>query len=174
MAFNVNEIRQNMIGDGARPSLFEVSMINPISRVGDETLRYMVRAAQIPASTLGVIEIPYFGRRIKVAGSRSFDNWTVTVMNDENFAVRRAMEAWSSAINSNQSNLRSVPSYRTTADVIQYGKDGSEIRRYQFVNIFPVAISTIDLSWDSGDQIEEYTVDFAFDYWTVADSEIIQ
>jgi hypothetical protein len=174
MAFNVNEIRQNMIGDGARPSLFEVSMINPISRVGDETLRYMVRAAQIPASTLGVIEIPYFGRRIKVAGSRSFDNWTVTVMNDENFAVRRAMEAWSSAINSNQSNLRSVPSYRTTADVIQFGKDGSEIRRYQFVNIFPVAISTIDLSWDSGDQIEEYTVDFSFDYWTVADDEIIQ
>jgi hypothetical protein len=95
-------------------------------------------------------------------------------MNDENFAVRRAMEAWSSAINSNQTNLRSVPSYRTTADVIQYGKDGSEIRRYQFVNIFPLAISAIDLSWDSGDAIEEYTVDFAFDYWTVVDGEIIQ
>ena len=174
MAFNVNEIRQNMIGDGARPSLFEVTMTNPLTRVGDETLRYMVRAAQIPASTLGVIEIPYFGRRIKVAGSRSFDNWTVTVMNDENFAVRRAMEAWSSAINSNQTNLRSTPNYRTLADVIQYGKDGLEIRRYQFVNIFPVAISAIDLSWDSGDQIEEYTVDFAYDYWTVADSEIIQ
>ena len=142
MAFNVNEIRQNMIGDGARPSLFEVTMVNPISRVGDETLRYMVRAAQLPASNLGLIEIPYFGRRIKVAGSRTFDNWSVN--------------------------------YRTTADVIQYAKDGSELRRYQFVNIFPLSISAIDLSWDNGDAVEEYTVDFAFDYWTVADSEIIQ
>ena len=92
MAFNVNEIRANLIGDGARPSLFEVEMTNPASTSGDAVLRYMVRAAQIPQSTINPIEVPYFGRRIKLAGSRSYANWTVTVMNDENFAVRSAID----------------------------------------------------------------------------------
>lgn len=174
MAFNVNEIRANMIGDGARPSLFEVTMVNPVSSVADQLLKYMVRAAQIPPSTLSMIEVPYFGRRIKVAGTRTFPEWQVTVMNDENFAVRRALEAWSSAINSNQSNVRSTSNYRTTADVIQYSKDGSELRRYQFVNIFPLEISPIELGWDQGDAIEEFGVTFSYDYWTVSDDSIIQ
>ena len=174
MAFNVNEIRANLIGDGARPSLFEVTMVNPVSTVGDQKLRYMVRAAQIPASSLSMIPVPYFGREIKVAGTRTFADWQVTVMNDEDFAVRRALEAWSSAINSNQTNVRSVSNYRSTADVIQYGKDGSEIRRYQFVNIFPIEVGQIDLSWDQGNAIEEFPVTFAFDYWTVADDQLFQ
>lgn len=174
MAFNVNEIRANLIGDGARPSLFEVTMVNPVSTVGDQKLRYMVRAAQIPASSLSMIPVPYFGREIKVAGTRTFADWTVTVMNDEDFAVRRAMEAWSSAINSNQTNVRSVSSYRSTADVIQYSKDGSEIRRYQFVNIFPIEVAPIELGWDQGNAIEEFQVTFAFDYWTVADDQLFQ
>jgi hypothetical protein len=174
MAFNVNEIRANLIGDGARPSLFEVTMVNPVSTVGDQKLRYMVRAAQIPASSLSMIPVPYFGREIKVAGTRTFADWTVTVMNDEDFAVRRAMEAWSSAINSNQTNVRSVSSYRSTADVIQYAKDGSELRRYQFVNIFPIEVAPIELGWDQGNAIEEFQVTFAFDYWTVADDQLFQ
>ena len=174
MAFNVNEIRANLIGDGARPSLFEVTMVNPVSTLGDQKLRYMVRAAQIPASSLSMIPVPYFGREIKVAGTRTFADWTVTVMNDEDFAVRRSLEAWSSAINSNQSNVRSVSNYRSSADVIQYGKDGTEIRRYQFVNIFPVEIAQIDLAWDQGNAIEEFQVTFAFDYWTVADDQLFQ
>lgn len=174
MAFNVNEIRANMIGDGARPSLFEVTMVNPVSSIGDNLIKYMVRAGQIPSSTLSQIEVPYFGRRIKLAGTRTFPEWQVTVMNDENFAVRRALEAWSAAINSNQTNVRSTSNYRSTADVIQYAKDGSELRRYQFVNIFPLEISAIELSWDAGDAVEEFTVTFAYDYWTVADDQIIQ
>lgn len=174
MAFNVNEIRANLIGDGARPSLFEVSMNNPVSTVGDQKLRYMVRAAQIPASSVSVIPVPYFGREIKVAGTRTFGDWVVTVMNDEDFSVRRAMEAWSTSINSLQTNVRSVINYRTTADVIQYGKDGTEIRRYQFVNIFPIEVAQIDLAWDQGNAIEEFQVTFAYDYWTVADDQIFQ
>jgi hypothetical protein len=174
MAFNVNEIRANLIGDGARPSLFEVTMVNPVSSLGDQKLRYMVRAAEIPSSSLSVIPIPYFGREIKVAGTRTFPDWTVTIMNDEDFAVRRALEAWSASINSNQTNVRSAANYRSTADVIQYSKDGSEIRRYQFVNIFPLEVQAITLGWDQGNAIEEYQVTFAFDYWTVEDDQIIQ
>ena len=172
MAFNVNEIRANLIGDGARPSLFEVTMVNPASSTGDAVLRYMVRAAQIPQSTINPIEVPYFGRRIKLAGSRTYANWTVTVMNDENFAVRSAMEAWSSQINSGQSNLRLLSDYRTTATVKQFAKDGSVLREYDFVNIFPLDIGPIELDWSNGDEVEVFQVEFAYDYWNVNDNSI--
>ena len=172
MAFNVNEIRANLIGDGARPSLFEVEMTNPASSSGDAVLRYMVRAAQIPQSTINPIEVPYFGRRIKLAGSRTYANWTVTVMNDENFAVRSAMEAWSSQINSGQSNLRLLSDYRSQATVKQFAKDGSVLRIYEFVNIFPLDIGPIELDWSNGDDVEVFQVEFAYDYWNVNDSSI--
>jgi hypothetical protein len=172
MAFNVNEIRANLIGDGARPSLFEVTMVNPASSSGDAVLRYMVRAAQIPQSTINPIEVPYFGRRIKLAGSRTYANWTVTVMNDENFAVRSAMEAWSSQINSGQSNLRLLSDYRTTATVKQFAKDGSVLREYDFVNIFPLDIGPIELDWSNGDEVEVFQVEFAYDYWNVNDNSV--
>jgi hypothetical protein len=173
MAFNVNEIRANLIGDGARPSLFEVTMVNPASTSGDAVLRYMVRAAQIPQSTINPIEVPYFGRRIKLAGSRSYANWTVTVMNDENFAVRSALEAWSSQINSGQTNLRTLSAYRSTATVKQFAKDGSVLREYDFVNIFPLDIGPIALAWDDGDNVETFDVEFAYDYWNVNDNSIV-
>jgi hypothetical protein len=171
MAFNVNEIRANLIGDGARPSLFEVEMTNPASSSGDAVLRYMVRAAQIPQSTINPIEVPYFGRRIKLAGSRTYANWTVTVMNDENFAVRSAMEAWSSQINSGQSNLRLLSEYRSQATVKQFAKDGSVLREYQFVNIFPLDIGPIELDWGQ-DDVEVFQVEFAYDYWNVNDNSV--
>jgi hypothetical protein len=174
MAFNVNEIRANLIGDGARPSLFEVTMVNPASTSGDAVLRYMVRAAQIPQSTINPIEVPYFGRRIKLAGSRSYANWTVTVMNDENFAVRSALEAWSSQINSGQTNLRTLSAYRSTATVKQFAKDGSVLREYDFVNIFPLDIGPIALAWDDGDNVETFDVEFAYDYWNVNDNSIVR
>jgi hypothetical protein len=171
MAFNVNEIRANLIGDGARPSLFEVTMVNPASSSGDAVLRYMVRAAQIPQSTINPIEVPYFGRRIKLAGSRTYANWTVTVMNDENFAVRSAMEAWSSQINSGQSNLRLLSEYRSQATVKQFAKDGSVLRIYEFINIFPIDVGPIELDW-SQDDVEVFQVEFAYDYWNVNDNSI--
>lgn len=173
MAFNVNEIRANLIGDGARPSLFEVEMTNPASASGDAVLRYMVRAAQIPQSTINPIEVPYFGRRIKLAGSRTYANWTVTVMNDENFAVRSALEAWSSQINSGQTNLRTLSAYRSVASVKQFAKDGSVLRIYEFVNIFPLDIGPIALAWDDGDNVETFDVEFAYDYWNVNDNSIV-
>jgi hypothetical protein len=170
MAFNVNEIRSNLIGDGARPSLFEVTMINPVTSVGDAKLRYMVQAAQIPPSDISIITVPYFGRQIKVAGTRTYPTWTVTVLNDEDFSVRRAFEAWHSAINSHQGNLKTINNYRTSADVVQFSKDGSELRRYQFANLWPSIVNPIQLSWADGDTIETFDVEFSYDYWTVDDT----
>ena len=100
MAFNINEIRSQLTFGGARASLFQVQFTNPANGVADIKVPFMVRAAQIPSSDLGVIEVPYFGRKIRLAGDRTFADWTVTVINDEDFLVRNAMEQWSNQINS--------------------------------------------------------------------------
>jgi hypothetical protein len=172
MAFSVNEIKSQLQFGGARPSLFQVRFTNPATGEADLKVPFMVKAAQLPASTVSQIEVPYFGRRIKVAGTRTYENWSVTVINDEDFKIRRAIEAWSRRINTYIGNLRdfgtAAPAeYKSRAEVIQYGQTGNILRTYQFEGIFPLNVGAIELNWESGDQVEEFTVEFAVDYWTV-------
>ena len=173
MAFNVNEIRSQLTLGGARNTLFQVQIQNPANSVTDIKVPFMVRAAQIPSSDLGTIEVPYFGRKIKLAGDRTFGEWTVTVINDEDFLIRNAMEQWSNQINSLRGNLRtfgaSSPSlYKTNAQVTQYSKTGVPIRIYTFNGIYPSNIAPIDLDWNATDQIEEFTITFQYDWWEVS------
>jgi hypothetical protein len=173
MAFNVNEIRSQLTLGGARNSLFQVQFNNPSNNAGDLKVPFMVRATSIPESTLGVIEIPYFGRKVRLAGDRTFGTWTVQVMNDEDFLVRNAIESWSNQINTLQGNLRAFGAaspllYKSDATVTQFSKTGVPIREYSFRGIFPTEISTIDLDWSTTDQIEEFSVTFAYDWWEVS------
>jgi len=124
-------------------------------------------------ATLSAIEVPYFGRNIKLAGTRTFAEWTPTIINDEDFAIRNAMEQWSNAINSFQGNINNAggtaPSlYKANAQVTQYGKTGDILRVYDFIGIFPTSVAAIDLGWENGDAIEEFQVTFAYDYWQVS------
>lgn len=172
MAFNVNEIRSQLSLGGARNSLFQVTIQNPANGAADIKVPFLVRAAQIPASTLGLIEVPYFGRKIRLAGDRTFADWTVTVINDEDFLIRNAMEQWSNQIQTHQGNLRtfgtaSPSAYKAQAQVTQFSKTGQPIRTYTFNGIFPTEISTIDMDWNSTDSIEEFTVTFQYDWWEV-------
>jgi len=163
MAFNVNQFRGAMVNGGARPTLFQATILG----LGTDT-RFMIQAAQIPASTVGVVEVPYFGRKVRLAGDRTFEDWQVTVINDENFMVRNALEDWHQTINQNIGNLRisSVPeSYKKNAIVTQYGQAGEEIAQYEFVGMFPVSIGAIGLDWNATDQVETFDVTFTFDYW---------
>lgn len=173
MAFNVNEIRSQLTLGGARNSLFQVTFANPANSVGDIKVPFMVRASQIPAATLGVIEVPYFGRKIRLAGDRTFAEWTVVVMNDEDFLIRNAMEEWSNQINTFQGNLRAFGAaspllYKSTAQVVQYSKTGVPIREYTFNGIFPVEVSPIELDWNNTDSIQEFQVTFVYDWWEVS------
>lgn len=172
MAFNINEMRAALTLGGARPTLFQVQLTNPIDGGSDTIAPFLIRATSLPNSTIGAIEIPYFGRKIKVAGDRSFDTWNVTVMNDEDFRIRHTMELWHNNINSLQTNLNqnadnSPSNYKSTAIVTQFGKSGQALRTYRFNGIFPTEISTIDLDWDSTDQIENFSVTFAYDWFEV-------
>ena len=174
MPFNISAFKSNgLVYGGTRPSLFNVFMSVPagigIDNVSVDKFRFVCRAAEIPDSTISSIEIPYFGRKIKVAGERQFTDWSVTVMNDEDFAVRSLFESWSNALNRLVSNVRdpslSAEQYKQDLEVIQYGKDGSELRSYILVGAFPTQIGAIALDWDSANQVETFTVNFSYDYW---------
>lgn len=168
MAFNITEMRSQLVYGGARQNLFQVRINNPANASGDLKTPFMVQAAQIPESQLGVIPVFYFGRQMKLAGDRTFGDWTVTVINDEDFLIRNAMEEWSNRINRLERNVRDINRYKTNATVLQYGKDGSKIREYKFDGIFPSVISPIELDWGTTDQIESFQVTFSYDYWTVS------
>jgi hypothetical protein len=174
MPFNIAAFKSNgLVYGGARPSLFNVFLTVPIGIgidiVSVDKFRFVCRAAEIPESTVGEIEIPYFGRKIKVAGDRSFSDWSVTVMNDEDFAVRGMLEAWSNAINRMVANVRdpnlAAEQYKADIEIVQYGKAGEVLRSYMLVGAFPTQLSGISLSWDTTNNIEEFNCNFAYDYW---------
>ncbi len=167
MAFNINDIKAQLAGGGARQALFQVSIQNPATSAANLKTPFLVQASQIPASTLGTIQVPYFGRILKLAGDRTYEAWNVTVINDEDFLVRNAMEQWSNEINGMSTNVRRRNTYKSQAQVLQYGKNGDVIRQYTFHGIYPTDISTIDLSWSEVDDYERFTVTFQYDYWTV-------
>lgn len=174
MPFNISAFKSNgLVYGGARPSLFSVFMSVPgglgIDNVSVDKFRFVCKTAELPESTVSSIEVPYFGRKIKVAGERSFADWGVTVLNDEDFSVRSLFESWSNALNRHVSNVRdpnvSAEQYKVDLEVIQYGKEGDIIRSYLLVGAFPTQIGSIGLNWESANAIEEFSVNFSYDYW---------
>lgn len=180
MPFNINTFKsQGLINGGARPSLFDIEISD---YPGLERLKFVARSAQLPAMTVQSIDVPYFGRKIKVAGDRTFADWSITIMNDEDFKIRARFEEWSNKLNTIVSNVNaagnSPSNYKCTAIVRQYSKAGKAgdnvdkpIRAYRFVGIFPTQIDAINLDWDSTNQIETFDVNFAYDYWEPVEEE---
>ena len=168
MTFNVSQFQNRLSGDGARPNLFEVR----ISSFGDD-FSFLCKAAQLPGSTIGVVEVPYFGRSLKLAGNRTFTEWTVTVINDEDFAVRDALMQHMARINSHAENVAEdlFDGYTFDARVTQYRKTGEVAKTYKMVGAWPTDVSPIELDWGSNDTIEEFQVTFAYQYWDTNDGE---
>lgn len=180
MAFNIqNFVSNGLPGAGARPALFEVRI--PVAPAGVSTtalndMIFQVRAAELPASIIQPVEIPYFGRTIKVAGDRVFLDWQITVINDEDFAMRNFFEAWHNKINALVSNRQdsdpdNLTDYKVCAEVLQYGKagpgdDSGVIRAYSFSGIFPTQVDSIALDWERRNEVEMFNVTFSYDYWT--------
>ena len=183
MPFNVNDIRQQFTAGGARPNLFEISMPFPTAAGADagaaaSKLTFMAHGAQIPGADFATIEVPYFGRQIKMPGNRTFVEWTPTVYNDEDFLIHNALNTWMNSINSHVSNVRSpiavsTTGYCTNADVIHYSKAGDVIKRVTLVNVWPSSIAPIDLDWGTNDVLEEFAVTFQYDYWVSSSVENI-
>lgn len=171
MAFNLNDIRASLVGGGARPSLFQVTLTNPIDSSGNAMQPFMIRATSLPEWEVGVIPVPYFGRTLPVPGMRKVNPWTVTVINDENFLVRNALENWNNQMDMQEQNIASLGpnpnTYKGFAIVRQYSKDGTPLRDYRMVGLFPSNISAIELDWSNADAIEEFQVTFQLDNFYV-------
>lgn len=167
MAFSVSDIKANFQGGGARQNKFQVEITNRGNNIADLKTPFLVESASLPGLQIGTVPVSYFGRVCKLAGDRVYPDWTVTVMNDEDFLIRNAMEEWSNKINSFEGNVRTLRDYKSRAQVIQFGKDGSRLRTYTFEGLFPSQITPIDLDWGITDQFERFQVSFEYDYWTV-------
>ena len=171
MTFNINDFKtRGLTLGGARPALFEVQFTPPISvdAASSQKFSFSCRGAQLPAAQIGAIDVGYFGRMIKLAGDRTFTDWSVTVMNDEDFLVRTMFEKWSNSINALVNNYRSATSrevYKCDMNVIQYAKTGFKIAEYSLVGAFPTTIDAIDLNWETQNQVETFGVTFSYDYW---------
>ena len=167
----ITDFKSKMAGGGARPNLFEVELVfpDPIAIENDvkEKSRFLVKAALLPASNITPIEVNFRGRILKIAGDRTFDTWTVTVINDVDFSIRSAMEKWMDFINSMEdaTGAQDPALYQPDAYVHQLDRDGSTLRSYKFHDIFPTNISAIDLSYETVDTVEEFTVEFQVQWW---------
>ena len=167
----ISDFKSRLSGGGARPNLFEVELAFP-NAVGIENdvlqkSRFLVKAAALPASTIAPIDVPFRGRILKIAGDRTFETWTITVLNDTDFSIRSAFEKWMNVINkmSDATGLVDPEAYQKDATVKQLDRDGSVLRSYKFWDIFPTNISTIDLSYETTDTLEEFTVELQVQWW---------
>jgi len=179
----INDFKSKLAGGGARPNLFEVSIPNlpdaatgstPGATLDNDIFQFLCKATNMPASNVASIDVPFRGRIFKVAGDRTIDTWTITIINDEDFRLRRAMEFWTEQIAALDTNLgaTSPNAYMAAAKVYQLGRgatpqsqnnsgsDNAVLAEYEFIDIFPTEVSAIDLSYDSSDTIEEFTVTF--------------
>ena len=179
MAFNLDQFRNNLKDGGARPSLFEAELRWPATvTTGVDAAaasRFMVKIAELPASTMAPIQVGYFGRKLNVVGDRTYAPLQVTIINDEDFIIRRALEEWvdrmagASSVVSQYRGGSADGGYTTRLDVTQFGRQGStkRLRTYEFVGAFPTSVGAIALGWDEADSIETYTCEFTYQWWEV-------
>jgi hypothetical protein len=190
----LSQFKSKLAGGGARPNLFEVSIpafpaaVSEAWGSGDDgengTFKFLCTAAQLPASNVAEVAVPFRGRSLKVAGDRTFDPWTVTVLNDEDFKLRTAFERWANELSKldDATGVTNPTSYMTDAYVQQLGRgattfsqnnDGGEsaiLRTYKFFDIFPQTISAIELNYDSTNAVENFQVTFSVQYFTIGES----
>jgi hypothetical protein len=181
----LDDFKANVAADFARPNLFQVDLAFPSGIINNASLvelgKFTVRAANLPASQIGVIEVPFRGRVLKIAGDRTFEPWTITIQNDSNFILRSAFELWTSSIQAYNENFTQAAGLGDSDDATGYFadmtvhqlardiKDGEKpkiLKSYRFYNVFPSAIAAIDLDFGNNDAIEEFTVELQTQYWT--------
>ena len=168
----ITDFKSKLAGGGARSNLFEVELSFPAAVAVDglndilQKARFLVKAAQLPASNVAPIEVPFRGRTLKIAGDRSFDSWSITVINDTDFSIRSAFEKWMNTINrvSDNTGLTDPASYQADAYVYQLDRNGDTLRKYHFYDVFPTQVAPIELSYDA-QGIQEFTVELQVLWW---------
>ena len=167
---NINEFKSRLRGGGARANQFKVTLPFPgYASVGGETsdLAFLCRATAIPGQTVGPIAIPFRGRQLQIAGDRTFEPWTITVMNDTDFKLYRGFERWMNGINNMSDNegIANPADYQVDAFVDQLDRNGTTLKSYTYRGLFPISLDSIALNYNTNDTIEEFGVTFQFQYF---------
>ena len=168
----ITDFKSKLTGGGARSNLFEVELAFPkavqVDGLNDilQKARFLVKTAALPASNIAPIEVPFRGRVLKIAGDRTFDTWSITVLNDTDFSIRSAFEKWMNFINKVSDNTGSTNAedYQADAFVYQLDRSGETLRQYHFFDIFPTQVAPIELSYDSAG-IQEFSVELQVQWW---------
>ena len=193
-SFNISSFRSNLVGGGARPSLFEVELQFPSALTSQNSSlsqniitntppqsKFLVKGASIPGSTIGTYDVFFHGKAIKIAGDRTFETWETTIINDEGFEMRHKIEKWMELIQNHTINTRSSElgttgaeklegtnaDYKKDISVSQFSKQGTLLRKYEFIGAFPTTLGAIALDW-STQELEEFTCTWAYDSWKVS------
>ena len=167
---NINEFKSRLRGGGARANQFKVTLPFPgYAAVGGETsdLAFLCRSTAIPGQTIPSVSIPFRGRQLKIAGDRTFEDWTITVLNDTDFKLYRAFERWMNGINNMTDNegIANPADYQVDGFVDQLDRNGSTLKSYTYRGLFPTSLGNIDLNYATNDAIEEFSVTFAVQYF---------
>lgn len=193
---SIDSFKSRLIGGGARPNLFEVEMDFPsvagddsaiFPDIKDDSYRMMIKGAQIPASNIQEVVVPFWGRQLKVAGDRRFEPWTITIINDGDFKLREAFEKWANFITkvSDGSGTVNPSDYYANWVVNQLGRASTDLsvsgesnpakievlRRYQMVGCWPSSVGAIELTYDAQDVIEEFQVTMQVQWWQAYDGQ---
>ena len=166
----INDFKAVLAGGGARANQFQVTMPFPgFAAAGGETrvMSFLCRTTNLPGMTLGEVPVPFRGRQLYIAGDRTFETWTTTIMNDTDFLIRNAMERWMNAINalSDKSGLENPSDYQVDAFVDQLDRAGEAIKSYTFRGLFPQTIAPIELAYDTNDAVEEFEVTYRYQFF---------
>ena len=164
----VDDFKSKLVGGGSRANLFKATVNFPAYAGGNvEQTSFMIKAAQLPSSVIAPITIPFRGRQLQIAGDRTFEPWTITIINDVTMDARNAFERWMNGINqhANNTGLSNPTDYQADMIVEQLNKAGEVTKRYDFRGCFPTNVSSIDVSYDSENTIEEFTVELQVQYW---------
>lgn len=169
--FNANEFRSNLKYGGARPNLFKVDLTLPDSVEAERSFSFMCEAASEPAYTVGFADTYYFGRRISTFGDREFSDFSCTLINDEDYAIRNALKAWQdrgARGDWGTSHIEQANGLQLYTDitVTAFGKEGEPINAVKLINAFPIMVGPLEFSWSANNTIQRYSVDFRFDYYT--------
>lgn len=179
MAFqkSIEDFKAVLQGGGVRPTMFQVEMTFPDTVVADSTQAtqegtFLIKAAQLPASNVGFIDVPFRGRKLKVSGDRNYEDWSITVTNDVTFNIRKAFEEWAERIQNHNFVLGSntLVDYFGTAIVRQLDRDGNQLRAYRFEGVWPTSVGSIGLDFDTQDTVEDYEVTLCVQYWSAIEA----
>ena len=164
----IDDFKSKLRGGGARPNLFKATVNFPAYAGGDvELTSFLCQTAQLPASTIATVPVPFRGRTLQMAGDRTFEPWSVQVINDTDFKVRNSLERWMNGMNGHSANtgITNPVDYQADLIVEQLDKDGSTLKTYNFRGCFPTSVGAIELAYATNDTIETFDVSFQIQYW---------